>query len=1138
MSQCDDAFQRLQALQAKRAALQAHLLELEKLTGIAEQAPEAVLGPDGPLRQAADEFIARLDGEEMSAWVSHAMETEARTKIASGGAQPNNVAQMLKRYDLQTVEDYARLSKALLDTGSELNPNAWRFVGQTYGKEEVARIVMESYGQLVGAEKLGNLLATDVAPFMNLVERMTRLRVAAQGFRIGLMEDIDALKAHRNSTAAPVPAELKSKFYQSLKAAMVSERHVDLARSRTGQTLRSLRDDLPDLEALKRDLEYGGVFDPNDPSIKSELGMEPGDTQQGSVFAAVVEALDDTDAARGAEKLEQIKLAIQLDGANPKSRLRSNDWFNLQMKTGNLLAKDNQLANFRTQLKTNFLSNAAMMMYGPYRQMWENYFLQLPAGTKFSRLAFENAYKAAWAGVRQGYEVIRSSGLEVFRDAAFQGKAVFAGNKDTYGRNLHANDQLVVRYQSLLDMPFEGGGPANPINWGLARNKIHAAHKLWLYEKTGQGSLLEVGLRMLGAQDNVAGLYHHAFKVRNDLELRARRDGAQLGLLDNKSVEDWIDTEFQKAFYSIEPTEGDVKAYRRELGLGSDISDDDIKLEILNKRIGETYSAPTLATPESIAAEGYSREMRFQNEPGDFRPDSRRSHFAKGMYKHIQGMRSNWMVDFTFPYLQSLLMGQFLDMNNAMVTPAIDALSMHFHPEGWTPAQRARVQANWVVAGTIAASYAALDMIPDMIIGNGPIEPKENQEWRMRLEARGLKPNSIAGIDLPGGIPVLNTLMLMKDAAENIKASTISNFDQMQVLTAGLTVLTGQVMRQTSLGQLRELISIAQDPYKANVQQSVQRLIGYMGSGQLPYIGLVRDAQYATGIEYRNYYQEGAPTPEQQRAGHGDDVFGRAERLLKSWARGTLGLTNAIGGVRKEEDWLGTPINLPFGMRYVEAMKHRFFPQLWPNDKVYAELDKQNMLNPPRPLMNGELDGVALTDDLQKEFQQAYSHTPGESMVGRFEISGIRPTLSVRMPYRIDLPSGATYERSTKMISIEVAPFLEEHVKGKKVMDALRSVINSPLYQALEKLPGTSADYAVQDRLPGERRGMPGQILLSTVKRYYTLVAHDAIVRSQSPDADEFRKARAAVFQQRQQAESDKLQDLVKAVNLPDHVAW
>jgi len=1131
MSQCDEAFQRLQALEQRKRQLESEVQDLHKLIGIAQNSPEAVLGPEGTLRQAADEFISRLDGEQLSEWAAHGMEAKSRTGIASGGAQPFNFAQALKKYDLRTVEDYAKLSKALLDTGSEINPDAWRFVNQTYGREEVMRLVQDSYGQIVGSEKLGALMAADIAPFMNLVERMTRLRVASAGFRQALLDDIGQLIAHRSSTSAPVPAELKGQFYESLKAVLVSERHVDLARSRTGQTLRSLQDDLPDLEALRNELSLGGVFDPNDPSVRSELGMEPGDTQQGGVFAAVVEALDDTDPQRSAEKLQQISLNIQLDGANPKSRLRETNWFNLQMRTGNLLAKDNQLANFRTQLKTNALSNVAMMVYGPYRQLWENYFLQVPAGTAFSRKAFVDAYRSSWAGVRQGIDVLRTSAREVFLDAALNGRSVFAGNKDTFGKTLHGNDALEVRYQGLIDHPFEGGGFANPINWGIARNKIHASLKMLQYQKTGNPLLLEAGLRLLGAQDNVAGLYHHAFKVRNDLELRARRDGVQLGLMDNKAVDEWIDSEFQKAFYSLAPTEANVKAYRRDNGLDSSVTDDQVKMAILEDRLGETYGAPTLATPESIAAEQYSRAMRFQNEPGDFRPDSRRSQLAKAMYKGVQSARSNWAVDFTFPYLQSLLLGQFLDFTNTGVTPAIDAISMHFHPDGWTPAQRARVQANWVVAGTLGASFLALDMIPDMIVGNGPIEPKENQEWRMRMEAKRLRPNSIAGVDLPGGIPVLNTLMLMKDVKENFVAGTFSKWDQMQALTAALTVLTGQLMRQTSLGQVREIASILQDPYKSNVQQRLMRLVGYMGAGQIPGIGAARDIAYGSDVGWNTYYQENGPTGAQTRAGHGDDVFGKAERTLKDLARGTLGLTNVLNGVRMEEDWLGTPINLPWGMRYVEAMKQRFFPQLWPNDKVYAELDKQNMLNPPRPLMTRELDGVALTDDLQKEFQKAYSHTPGKSMVGRFEISGIKPTISVRLPYRIDLPTGATYERSKGLVSIAVAPFLEKHVKGKTVIEAMRSVINDPLYQALEKLPGTTADYSVQDMLPGERPGKPGQILLQTIKRYYTLEGHDALVRSGSTDAQAWREARSAVFTQRQQAESDKLKDLVEALS-------
>lgn len=1123
MSQCDDAFQRLQALQRQMAKLQQEHAELQKLTGITEQAPEKVIGPDGAVRRSMDQFLGTLDGEAMNRYIENGMNTKAKADISDAGGQPNNFDRMLRQMDVRTVEDYARLSQALLDTGARINPDGYRFVDDVYGKERVAELVTKAYGDLVKTDKLGQLMAGDVAPFMNLVERMSRLRAASWGFRKNLLEDIQGLASYRAANPGPVPNEMKARFFESLKTALLSERHFDLARSRTGQTLRSLQDELPDLQAIKTELENGAAFTPGD-ELAGELTLKPGDMEQGGVFSEVAEALDDTNAKRGADKLKQLVMTIQLDGTNSASRLKGMKLFNHQMLLGNLLAKDSQLFNIQTQLVANGGSNFAMAIIGPARQAFENVGNLTPYGTAFSRDAFTNGMGASWKGVKQAMDVVRTSGKEVFMDALTNGHSVFAGNKDTFGKALHANDQAVLRLNAQNDMPFQGGWMANPINWGIMRNKIHASLRLFMYEKTGNPVLLEPGLRLLGATDNLAGLYHHAFKVRNDLEIRARKDGVQLGLTDPASTEAWIDSEFNKAFYSLEPTEADVKAYRRELGLKGEVSDDDIKLEIVNKKIGETYGGPTLNTPESVAAEQYSREMRFQNEPGDIRPESTRGDIAQTAYEGVQRARKNWLVDLNFPYLQSPLMGTLLDMQMTGVTPAIDTLSMMFNPGGFTPAQKARVKANWVVAGATWGSFAILDS-QGLIVGNGPLDPDERKEWEADLKRRGLVPNSIAGVPLLGGVPFVNTLFILKDIKSNFEAGAFSKFDQQKALMAGMQVLTGQLMRQTTLGQLKQLYDVLQmkgaDP---------GRYVRYIGAGQIPGIGLIRDFERITGTTVNDFYRDGEPTAIQQQAGAGDDFIEKQLNFLRNLAYGTVGMTGLIGGVRKETDWLGTKINLPFGMRYLEALKHRFFPQLWPEDKVYAELDAQNMLNPPAPLMKGQLDNIAMTDDLQKEWNDLYYSSVGGSVSARFAIAGKQPTISIYTHTRVPLESGAVYDAKTKLISIDVAPFIEKYVKGRTPIQAFRALINSPLYQRMQDAPGTTSDLAVRDMSPAQRRGQAARVLLQTVKDYYEMVATDRLGKSRSPDAQEWQQRRREVWDYQNEQAGNELQDLVKAI--------
>jgi hypothetical protein len=144
--------------------------------------------------------------------------------------------------------------------------------------------------------------------------------------------------------------------------------------------------------------------------------------------------------------------------------------------------------------------------------------------------------------------------------------------------------------------------------------------------------------------------------------------------------------------------------------------------------------------------------------------------------------------------------------------------------------------------------------------------------------------------------------------------------------------------------------------------------------------------------------------------------------------------------------------------------------------------------------------------------------------------SGKKPSFTVAMPIRIDLPSGVTYEKSVRGATVQVGPFLEGHIRGKTAVEAYRSVINSPLYQRMQDLPGTTGDMSVADMTPAQRRGQAAQVLLRAVQSYYELRAHDALINSQSPDALDWKDRRKTAFVSRQSQAAERLQGLVEAV--------
>jgi hypothetical protein len=1120
MSNCEDAFQEIQRLQQQKRQIEDRLNRI-KVSGYTVDGettiPDNVL--EGELRRQAD----LLDNDAFNAYIEQALEATPRVNIGAG--QPINFKQLLANYDIETAEDYAKLAQLLTISNRRLNPQDYAFITEKLGQERIAQLVVDSYRDLnLDVNRVMALMANDAAAFNAIPERMIRLRVAKEGYREAYLDKLDEISAAIRG--GQVPDDLKGSAFKAWKLALVSERHYSLAGHRTGQALYARRGgiDSPGLmdTDLAEELADGRLFQPDQQELEAGLTMTAEELVKDDHFARVVEAIDDAkvNPEKAAETVEQLKLITQLDGVDPKSRLGDKEWFNLLMRRGNALAKDSQLLNAMTQFKTNAGSNMAMLFMGPLRQGFENTGLLTPYGTKTTRADLKEGFDVALGSVKFGMDMTRASMRELFLEAYSQGKAPFGGNADTYGRQISTNEQRAAEIQQLLDMPYRTGKDSGiwsiPENVGVFRNKMQAGWRIWLESMGVKNTTM--GFRMMGAVDNVSGYFFHTFKIKNDLEIRARRDGAQLGLTSQRDRDEWVMGELQKAFYQQAPTEENIKSYRREYALGTDVSDQEIAERILNEKLGQTYGSPTFDTPESMAAERFSQEMRMQNRP-------EAGGLVGSTYETLQKLRKQWFFDLAFPYVQSPFMGTLLDFRLASdwLTVPINAA----FGKSATPEQIARAKASWAVSSMLLAGFGALDAA-GLIIGNGPIDPREREEWLTRLKAQGQNPNTIAGIPFLGGIPILNTLFLWKDIKETFVTGAYSKYDQYNAIGGVMQVLTGHLMRQTALGQVNQLMELLLEPSK-----SPTRMLGYLGSGQIPGIGIIRDVERSTGLQSRNYYTSTAPSKREQFLGADEEPLERIERQLRELAYGTLGLTGLIDGAYKEMDWLGSNLRLAWGQRLADAIKDRFFPQVWPDAdaKLYAELDAQNQLNPPSPLMTGNLEGVAMSDELKKEYNDTYATAVGEmSPTARLKNAGVVPKVSFTLRYPVDLPQGMTVEKN-KTVSFPVSQFLEKHVKGRTVREALRSLINDPVYLAMESNPQTTSDLKKRDMPPAERRGQAAQVLISATKRYYELITRDALNISESPAAQEWRESRNTMRTNRLQQETEGLRRFAEALN-------
>ena len=113
-------------------------------------------------------------------------------------------------------------------------------------------------------------------------------------------------------------------------------------------------------------------------------------------------------------------------------------------------------------------------------------------------------------------------------------------------------------------------------------------------------------------------------------------------------------------------------------------------------------------------------------------------------------------------------------------------------------------------------------------------------------------------------------------------------------------------------------------------------------------------------------------------------------------------MAGAFGGKYKDKDWLGTDIRKPWGMDLMTYLEHRFTPGEHPKDKVYAELDYLDLLDPPQELISKRLRDVPMTDDMQKFWNDTYGALKGTTNP---YLIGAPANFTVRVPV-LDITTG------------------------------------------------------------------------------------------------------------------------------------
>jgi len=1124
---CDDSFKQIQELQEQNRQLQDQLAAAERLRKAAGVYTRADVGEtfilpgrngtprelgQAEIQRGYQQLAGQMSSKEVDDIVARGFEQRAKPSGADG--RFTNYDRLLREIDIEQVEDYARLSEALGLTLERQAPDDFAFITESYGKDRILDIASQAYADLgIPGDVLRARMATRAARFGGIVENKVWLRFWADRSKKGYLDVLEEISDYmRELPGAPVPDRLKQDAFKQYKLALVFERNNAYAKRRVAQALRSEQDELSGM-TLRLDL------DDDQEGLADAIGLTVRDVDKDSHIARVIQAADD--GPSGQMTLDGIIDATKIDGLDPKSSL-DKDWYNNHMRLGNALAKDSQLTNLNTQLKANLGSNLAMAVFGPVQETLVNGIMLTPVGTRMSRGAFMEAFRVSSTAIRYAADYTRATLRQDVSRAFWEGGGLYGGNADTYGRHLLTNEQEEAQIASILDQPFQKGDDwaqtlANPQNMGLLRNKLQVAARILAFSKpmdavemnrleAAWGALglrnrpkgaqripvpdtfvpWKPGLRAMGAVDEVFGKFQYLFKLRADLEINARMQGAQLGLLDQRTRDEWVQARLDEAIYQATPSEANIKAFRKQHNLkGSDFTDDEIGAMIAEQNMA---GGPTMATPESRAAYDFSAWARFQNKP---QSSEMGSWFGKPVEKLDQAMmsaRQSWGIDMIFPYWRSPFNALLMDHRLATFA-ALDTAKMIFGDP--TSAQAAKVKAAWVMSGATLALFGMLDAGGHVEGGMGSDPSKRNR---------------IFGSPFLGGIPVLNTLFLWKDLKDAAMAAGESGFDGQETLTGLMQVMTNQILRSTGLTTIHQVLEALNGDRGA--WQSLVRYGGFISSGQLPGIGVVRNIERLTGTDGASFFKDGNATPGERYWLDQDSWAAPIERALRDLAYNTLpSIAAATGAPRKTKDHLGTPIGQLYGIDFAKSFPG--FPSVWPkgrvNDLVYAELDTQDMLNPPEPLLTKRLGGIGMSDELQAEYTDIHGAIKGDSFLGRMALAG--KTVAVRFPMPTEVvTSGGVRIRKDGGASIPVGQFLEKHVKGRTKKEALFSLFSDPIYQAMEDDPLQSADPRIQDQPKALRRTRPAQLLIQAMTDYYDLLTQDELERRAAAGTSEAAK--------------------------------
>jgi len=1142
MTNCDDLFQQIQGLQAKRKGLADALTPLMQV--------------DEPSDPARTFVFKDRNGQQIEAnfddvWrqiTRDPLATQEWADIAAGnGALPNgangefeNLRQLVDRMGLTDAANLAAFSQKLTGDWAAMNPSDFARVTAVNNKEVFLDQLQGAFAEArvdIKRDKISQLVATNVAPFLSILERQGKLRVASALTRQTLHDSIDLLKQQIAATGVRPTREAKAQFLDAYAKAIFAHRSERIASRRSGQLLQNYQRLIEEDAGMPGSLWQDTADEARaaaDGLVNETITMTPAEmVQEGSIPRQVVEAADK--GATGVKDLDEIQLTIKTEGVDPATNELDKGWEKLWKRSARAGYKDSILFNPRSQLVSNYLSQKIVFAAEGFKKVaggnaWRLYEARArgaqldmlgsdPAALNSARnqpiyitpLAtgfFRDALKAQLDGARiagqaalKAESVIKQSWKESINRGFLSSDTPFAGNVDNFAAGGQLDlDQQYRAAQAALDEPWD----PKRFHFQL-RDKIHIGLKLLVNSKIEQagGPRLPVysALQAMTAVDQRAGLRNFMTDRANDLMLE------QASLNPGGTLKEWgdaVDQALQDQLYQATPSEQNIKDARTQFSLSEeDLSDDEVAAYLAGEKVG----MPVMATPDQVKSKDISIAMRMQQ---------RQTEGVTGAIDRFAGTaRNNEWVDSQLPFWRSPYNQLVWDVSLANpFTPIQKVAQVAWNlPQGKvTPKMLAEAQASTITWLSIAG--AAYTMRQNgVIVGNGPVDPSARRQWMARLNAEGKVPNSVFGIPLNmGGIPVLNSIFLLVDAMDVIDQGNVSEYDRMNAWQGMAQVGAGVIMRMPGFRQVQMIY----DAFANGNENAIRKLSGWFLNGQAnPTSGVERFAEWATGTTGRDLQRPRGFTGGDERWDlnqlPADHPLRSAYYGMQKWVyESNPGLAYWTGVPLKETTWLGREIRRPEGIFRGEWPIG--VPGIWEFNKgdyrTEAKLEQLGLLDPPGPLMSGQLGEVPMLPDAEQEFNSylgtvkpasTFSRDPKAPNSGRVVWFGEKAERKG--------PGGRP--GSDDREQVDMTKLMDQAVQGRTVREAIQFVLDSPQWRKWDAHPLFTTDQRVKDRPKSVIQRQPGPFLVKKLKEYYSQLAEQKMEDSNSPAAQQWRDDKA-----------------------------